>query len=1053
MNPLYRTLATLAVLLMATAASAATITVTTLDDERNADGDCSLREAVESANRNTVVDACTAGEAGDDEITFSAALLGGTLTFNRAAIEVTEDVSINGATAPGFEITIAGADTYRLFTVTSDTLSLSNLFLSGGRSVSGGAVYVGSEGALSADDVTFFRNEATGADATNGGAAIYNDGGWVSLTDCEFEQNNATGAAGSGGAVFNNAGTLMAMSTTFTDNSANRAGGAIEARGGTTTLVDTDFDRNDTGSAPGNGGAFHISGSGSASITNGTVTNNTATAEGGGFWNNTGTMTISGTVFTGNIAQGDDADNGGGALYNNGGRMEVVGATITDNEATGISGSGGGILNNGGRLIVMSSTVSRNIAPRAGGGVEDASGTTVLIMSTFEENAATANANPGNGGAVHSGGGTVVVAGGTFADNDAVQGGGLWTSGTLVITSNEKSIPNGMMPGTTMPAITPARITGNDAIGNDGPGAGGPDGGGGLYATPSGTILVFDATIDGNTASGTSGSGGGILSGGDLTLRNVTVSNNTANRAGGGIEDAGGTATLVDVMLMGNAIDAAMPGNGGGLHSGGGSVFITRSVISGNSAVEGGGLWANGTLTINGGAGPGDADGDGQDDATDDDGNDRSADDDAAVSGDRSGFTVISGNDGTGDAAGKGGGGIYVATGGQASIRYATIDGNTASGTSGSGGGILVEDGASAVVMLSEVTRNTANRAGGGIELFDDAGTTGDDDGTSVTIRMSTIDSNRIDVASPGNGGGIHAGGAGEVMIIQSTVSNNDANEGGGVWIAGAGSADIENSTVSGNTSTADGGGVYDDGGAEISLSSTTVFGNTAGGDGGGIVSQGTTFRFQNTIVGGNSSGDEGPDCLGTFRSGDYNLVESLAECILNGTTDNTITGASPRLNPLADNGGFTMTHAPMSNSVVINAGQSAFAVDQRGLVRDERADASAQDDIGSVELNARPVAGEDDPDGTATLAMQPMRPNPAIGRATIAFTVTEAAPTRVELFNVLGQRVLTAYDGTATPGQEITVNVDLATLAAGVYLVRLESGGQMTTQQVTIVR
>src|SRR4051812_6845403 len=45
--------------------NAASITVNTFEDEVNADGDCSLREAISSANRNFSVDACTAGRGSD----------------------------------------------------------------------------------------------------------------------------------------------------------------------------------------------------------------------------------------------------------------------------------------------------------------------------------------------------------------------------------------------------------------------------------------------------------------------------------------------------------------------------------------------------------------------------------------------------------------------------------------------------------------------------------------------------------------------------------------------------------------------------------------------------------------------------------------------------------------------------------------------------------------------------------------------------------------------------------------------------------------------------
>ena len=53
------------------AAHAAGIAVTTTADELNNDGECSLREAIQAANTNSVVDACVAG-AGDDTITLPA---------------------------------------------------------------------------------------------------------------------------------------------------------------------------------------------------------------------------------------------------------------------------------------------------------------------------------------------------------------------------------------------------------------------------------------------------------------------------------------------------------------------------------------------------------------------------------------------------------------------------------------------------------------------------------------------------------------------------------------------------------------------------------------------------------------------------------------------------------------------------------------------------------------------------------------------------------------------------------------------------------------------
>ncbi len=811
MTHLYpRLLTLLAILASVATVSAATITVTTLDNGTNVGG-CSLRDAVDAANRNVAVNGCTAGKNADT-IKFSANLGGGTALFTSGAIVVTDSLTIDGRTSESTQIRLNGDLRYRLFDVTSEVLTLTNLDVLRARGVRGSAVYVGPNAGLIARNVSFIRNEATGNAATEGGGAIYNDGRTV-IEASTFDSNSASGTSGSGGAVFNNAGTLTVRTSSFSNNDSNRAGGAIEANGGTTTMVDVNFTSNRTGTNPGNGGAFHISGAGSATVRGGTVSRNTASSEGGGFWNNTGSMTIARTSFLDNIARGPDADNGGGAVYNNGGQVRMDTTTVSRNTATGAAGSGGGVLTNGGTLIVRSGTFTANTALRAGGAIEDAAGALTVITSTFSQNSVVEGANPGNGGAIHSGSGTTTtVSGGSFDANRAVEGGGIWTSGVLTITTGGS-------------ANAAATFTNNVATGNDA-----DQGGGALYTTPSGTIVATGVEISRNVASGTSGSGGGVFSAGSLTLRQATLIGNTANRAGGGIEDANGTVVLEDVTLSTNAIGTAAPGNGGGLHSGGGDVTITGGLIENNVAVEGGGLWTNGTMTINGGAGDLEDDGDGNGDGIDDDGIDRSDDDDDAIDGDRSLFTIVRGNRATGADAGTGGGGIYVETGGEASVRYAVLDGNVASGTSGSGGGVLVADGAEARIAFSTIVENRANRAGGGIELFDDAATSGA--ATSVELRNVTIDGNRIATPMPGNGGGIHAGGAGAVTLRQTTVSNNRAREGGGIWISGSGSADIANSTVSGNTATEAGGGVYDNGGAAISIASSDGRAQQCGHDG-----------------------------------------------------------------------------------------------------------------------------------------------------------------------------------------------------------------------------
>ena len=83
----------------------ADIAVNTLSDELNADGDCSLREAITSANSNSASDACAIG-GGADSIGFEVA---GTIVLNSALPAISSDVGIVGPT--GDKVIISGGGT------------------------------------------------------------------------------------------------------------------------------------------------------------------------------------------------------------------------------------------------------------------------------------------------------------------------------------------------------------------------------------------------------------------------------------------------------------------------------------------------------------------------------------------------------------------------------------------------------------------------------------------------------------------------------------------------------------------------------------------------------------------------------------------------------------------------------------------------------------------------------------------------------------------------------------------------------------------------------
>ncbi len=94
--------ALLAGVLLANPARAATIAVTTAVDELDADGDCSLREAIRAANLDVAGDACPAG-AGADEVVVPAGI------YTLAIAGIAEDGGLTGGLDVTADLILTGA--------------------------------------------------------------------------------------------------------------------------------------------------------------------------------------------------------------------------------------------------------------------------------------------------------------------------------------------------------------------------------------------------------------------------------------------------------------------------------------------------------------------------------------------------------------------------------------------------------------------------------------------------------------------------------------------------------------------------------------------------------------------------------------------------------------------------------------------------------------------------------------------------------------------------------------------------------------------------------
>ncbi len=372
----------------------------------------------------------------------------------------------------------------------------------------------------------------------------------------------------------------------------------------------------------------------------------------GGGLDNSGTLTVSGSTFTGNVAADGSSASFGGGLANFGTAM-VTDSTFIGNSAGSGNPSGfgsglygnygyGGGLYNAGTLTVTDSTFHSNSAGIGsidnldygiGGGLANF-GTATVTDSTFSNN----SSSFGFGGGVYNGG-TATVADSTFTGNFAAAGndgygGGLYNAGTVTV-SNSTFVSNFADPGDNIGTGGAANSYGygggianywtatvtnctfiNNSAGNGGglynagtltvndstfSGNSAIDliggNGGGLYNV--GTATVTDSTFAGNSTGyyggGYGGYGGGLLNYGTVTLTNCTVSGNSAYEDGGGLGNYG-IATVTDSTFTGNSADI-----GGGLwnySSNYSTATVSNSTFTGNSAYIGGGIYNGGTATV-----------------------------------------------------------------------------------------------------------------------------------------------------------------------------------------------------------------------------------------------------------------------------------------------------------------------------------------------------------------------------------------------------------------------------------------------------------------------
>ena len=254
------------------------------------------------------------------------------------------------------------------------------------------------------------------------------------------------------------------------------------------------------------------------------------------------------------------------------------------------------------------------------------------------------------------------------------------------------------------------------------------------------------------------------------------------------------------------------------------------------------------------------------------------------------------------------GGGVYAKN--VLDLRDSVVTGNTATQQSSSyfkayGGGVFAT---TITAYNSSFSNNTLNSTGG---LMTAKYTQGGGAFSSGTAKLysCTLSNN---VAGKYAAAMLNKGGAGGVVIADSTISGNIAlHKTGGVWL-GAGAATVANSTIAFNSS-------YDTNGPEGVLAK-------------GILVLQSSIIAKNTYNSGTESDLGGSGSVDAASANNLIITSSLA------VPADTI-HLDPRLLPLANNGGATQTHALDAGSPAIDHGNAVFnfsnfvpvSCDQRG--------------------------------------------------------------------------------------------------------------------------
>ena len=270
--------------------------------------------------------------------------------------------------------------------ISNRSLSMTDVVIDGNSTTgSGGGIYQAGGGVLTLISVTVSNNQSV-----HSGGGIYLFNGSVSVEDSTISGNQVTANGGGGGINIGSSATGFSFShTTISGNTAFSGGGGVAIEAGSGTFSHVTLASN---TAPSSGGGMFVAGTPTVTVSESTFIGNTAGGDGGGAYvGGTASMSMVRCTLSGNASNATGSPGGGGGIFFSNSTRTLTNSTVSGNSA---KADGGGLFSYmpGSSATLTAVTIADNTPNSdgtgggSGGGLYIYNGTVTLAGSIVADN-------------------------------------------------------------------------------------------------------------------------------------------------------------------------------------------------------------------------------------------------------------------------------------------------------------------------------------------------------------------------------------------------------------------------------------------------------------------------------------------------------------------------------------------------------------------------------------------------------------------------------------------------------------------------------------------